>query len=527
MVPAATPPATSKCPTISDAGAAASIRPGCRVEIAATTAGPGRVSLTRERIEGLAPDQASLAAAFKLVKPASWPVLAATADAAVLWGECQGSGATPYRVVVSPDDSGYKCTCPSRKFPCKHVLAVMWLRLDKPERFETAAEPQWVSEWSARRRTGSRPRAAANGGGTAASLDTALAAGAAAPVDPAAAAKAAARAQAQRQRLRAEREAAVAAGLDDLDRWVVDQLSQGLAGFPSRCEAAVRPLSTRLVDAKAGGLAARLDNLAAELFRVPQAERADLAVERLAALTLIAAAYRRQDRLPPPLREDVRRAAGWAVRREDLIADAAAPRLTATWIVAANRSEVQPDRLVRLETWLVRAGGDGAGDDDDDVNAPRVAVLIDFVPVVSGGRPGFAFAAGEAVTGEVVFHPSAAPLRGVLASRTPAAEAPWPRSPRGLAPALAAFARRLGALPWLDRWPLAVDGVALRPAGPGLALVDADGAGDGVALPLARGQREALLPLLGLPEISVVCLWDGHAAEVLAADTPIGRWHGE
>src|SRR5882672_10500901 len=112
------------------------------------------MTLTRDKIEGLAPDQASLAAALKLVKPATWPVLAASADTSLLWGECQGSGSTPYRVVVSPEDTGYKCTCPSRKFPCKHVLAVLWLRVDKPDRFESASPPPWVEEWSARRRPG-------------------------------------------------------------------------------------------------------------------------------------------------------------------------------------------------------------------------------------------------------------------------------------------------------------------------------------------------------------------------------------
>lgn len=485
------------------------------------------MSLTRERIQTLAPDQASLAAALKLVKPASWPVLAATADAGVLWGECQGSGSSPYRVVVSPADTGYKCTCPSRKFPCKHVLAVLWLRVDKPERFETAAAPQWVADWSARRRPAARPRpapgAAADGAGPPPSVDAALAAeAAAAPADP----KAAARAEAQRRRLREEREAAVLAGLDDLDRWVLDQLSQGLAGFSGRCAAAVRTLSTRLVDAKAGGLAARLDSLAAELFRVPEAERADLAVERLAAVTLIASAYRRQDRLPPPLREDVRRAAGWPRRREELLADATAPRVTATWIVAANRSEVQPDKLLRLETWLVRAGHDRGHDRDPGPaggGAPGVAVLMDFVPAAGGSRPGFAFEAGEHLCGEVVFYPSAAPLRGLFAAPRPAPAAPWPRSSRGIAPALADYERRLGALPWLEHWPLMMDGVALRPAGTGsLAIAD----GDGRAIAVTRGQTQALVPMLGLEEISLVCLWDGRTAEVIAADTAIGRWHG-
>ena len=48
----------------------------------------------------------------------------------------------------------------------------------------------------------------------------------------------------------------------------------------------------------------------------------------------------------------------------------------------------------------------------------------------------------------------------------------------------------------------------------------------GRAIPVASGQVEALTPMLGLDGLSIMCLWDGRTAEVLAADTPIGRWHG-
>src|SRR5215471_1748205 len=106
--------------------------------------------LTFERIEGLAPDQASLAAARKLLKPSSWPTLAESQG--LVWGECQGSGATPYRVVISEADAGYKCTCPSRKFPCKHVLALMWIRADKAAAFVPTTVPDWVKDWLSRRR---------------------------------------------------------------------------------------------------------------------------------------------------------------------------------------------------------------------------------------------------------------------------------------------------------------------------------------------------------------------------------------
>jgi hypothetical protein len=87
------------------------------------------VSLGLAKIEALAPDQGSLDAARKLLKPSSWPTLAEN-GAGLIWGECQGSGATPYRVSVTELDAGYKCSRPSRKFPCKHSVALMWLRAE-------------------------------------------------------------------------------------------------------------------------------------------------------------------------------------------------------------------------------------------------------------------------------------------------------------------------------------------------------------------------------------------------------------
>src|SRR5689334_13014637 len=108
------------------------------------------MALTLKRIEGLAPDQESLAAARKLLKPSSWPTLAESEG--LVWGECQGSGATPYRVVVNEADAGSKCTCPSRKFPCKHALALMWMRAEKSAAFAPATVPDWVKDWLSRRR---------------------------------------------------------------------------------------------------------------------------------------------------------------------------------------------------------------------------------------------------------------------------------------------------------------------------------------------------------------------------------------
>lgn len=50
-------------------------------------------------------------------------------DETVIFGECQGSGREPYRCscdFARPDQPTHRCTCPSRQFPCKHCLGLMY-----------------------------------------------------------------------------------------------------------------------------------------------------------------------------------------------------------------------------------------------------------------------------------------------------------------------------------------------------------------------------------------------------------------
>jgi hypothetical protein len=469
--------------------------------------------LSKDRIEQLAPDQASLSAALKLQKPASWPVLACGDDGQLIWGECKGSGATPYRVIVVPVDGGYKCTCPSRKFPCKHVLALQLMACDAPASFKPASVPEWAREWQARRRPAKAHPAAEPGSPSRSGASLATAAAEQAEekaVDP----KAAARTEAQRQRLRQGREAAVLAGLDELDRWIVDQLSLGLAGFSQRATQSTRALGARLVDSKAQGLANRVELLAADLFRTPEPLRDGLLLERLAGLVLISFAYRKQAMLAAPLREDVRRVVGWTKRREDLLNDGDAPRATSSWEVVAVTSAVQPDKLRRVDTWLL------------DLKPPaeevRMALLTDFAPA-SSGTVGAALVAGEVIDAEIVFYPSAAPLRGLLNTWSSRAAGPaWPALPAGLEAGFAAYESALTRQPWLDAWPLAMaDMRVVSLSADRLALADARGQ----LLPLDGRQTSEVLPLLGLNSISPVVLWDGCMATLLAADTEIGRWH--
>ncbi|HEX8712281.1 MAG TPA: SWIM zinc finger family protein, partial [Terracidiphilus sp.] len=422
-----------------------------------------------------------------------------------------GSGATPYRVTVSEKDDGYKCTCPSRKFPCKHSLALMWMRSEGKTAFAKGQAPEWVLDWVKRRRSaaGSNTRTAPESEpGEVKSIAQALAA-VDEPPDP----KAEARAAAAREKNRREREEAILAGLDDLDLWLEDQIAAGLAGFATRAANACRLISQRLVDAKAPGLASRVEALPGRLFALSERQRGPAAVEELGQLHLLTEAYRHQQKLPVALQADVRREIGWAQSREALLDDPAAICATGRLRVVATLSEVQPDRLRRLETWLWREGpSEGA----------RFAVLVDYVPVATGPARS-PYSLGERLEATLVYYPSPVPLRAQLATvAVPAHACTEPLIfEDGLGGQLDAYEHALSAKPWLGAWPIGFRGARMQRNGERLFVCEAGGP---VALPLASAQTTKAAPLLSLDRFDGVGLWNGYSLRLGLAQTELGRW---
>jgi hypothetical protein len=385
----------------------------------------------------------------------------------------------------------------------------MWMRAEAASSFKTAPVPDWVGDWLARRRPGAAaPRQAAAGDkakASAASVELAE------PVreDP----KAAARAAAQRERNRAEREASVLAGLDELDTWISDSLQAGLASFIPSAGERCRKIVQRLVDAKAPGLANMVERLPADVLSAPEPSRTDRLIERLALLHLVSSAYRHQDRLPDPVKADVRQMVGWPVTRESLLADADAPRVRDRWMVVSTVVEVQADKLRRLETWLSRLG-DGEG--------PRFAVLIDFVPV-SLGKAGNTYTIGEVFEAELAFFPSSAPLRAIIAAQSgpTTAGGTWPRPPDDVAGGVARLNEILALRPWAGEMPFVAHGARIVASGAALWLTDAAGS---ISLPVRADEDDLALPLVGIDGIDVFGRWDGHLLSLGLAETPLGRW---
>ena len=85
-------------------------------------------SITAEFISRAAPNAAAAQNGQKISRSGGFQSLFISEDKTLIFGDCKGSGSKPYR--TSADFSGdtpvFRCSCPSRQFPCKHSLAIMY-----------------------------------------------------------------------------------------------------------------------------------------------------------------------------------------------------------------------------------------------------------------------------------------------------------------------------------------------------------------------------------------------------------------
>jgi hypothetical protein len=66
-------------------------------------------------------------------------------DGKLLFGKCQGSGKTPYACscdFLQPELPVYRCNCPSRQFPCKHCVGLMYAYVEDAAAFVAAEVPE-------------------------------------------------------------------------------------------------------------------------------------------------------------------------------------------------------------------------------------------------------------------------------------------------------------------------------------------------------------------------------------------------
>lgn len=416
---------------------------------------------TTEQVIAAAPDAQVASAGKKLAEPRHWRNTGQDAEA--IWGECQGSAL--YQVRVALADLASKCSCPSRKFPCKHAVGLLVLGVHSPGSVPPSPQPEWVSSWIEKRE---KPKAAPKEEKA---------------VDP--------QAQAKRAAQRHER---VLAGLAALELWMNDSVRNGLADLESRRAAPWEQQASRLVDAQAPALATRIRAMAAIAGGTDDwTERLLGALGRVA---LLIHAFRRLDQLDPNLQYDVRAAIGWTLTEDEV--HARGERLADEWLVLGSATE-EGDRVRTQRAWLA---GTKSG---------RTALVLQF----AAGAGGFAqvLLPGTTIDAELVFWPSAYPQRAMIAERRSQRMATALHGHETIGSMLDAAANALAAQPWLWRTGFAIDGV--------IPELDARGAWsvrdrNGDVLPLAGRDHWKLLALTGGHACGLAAEWDGFALTPLA-----------
>jgi len=101
---------------------------------------PTTLTLTEEAALRLAPDVDAIKAARDLLRKKSFIQPAVSADGTWLLAQCKGSGKDPYQVSIDLQDQTnptFRCSCPSRKFPCKHGVGLLLLYSLEGDKFAT------------------------------------------------------------------------------------------------------------------------------------------------------------------------------------------------------------------------------------------------------------------------------------------------------------------------------------------------------------------------------------------------------
>jgi hypothetical protein len=448
-----------------------------------------------DSVLALAPDDSSRRSSAALGRPAPWSDTGAASD--VVWGLCAGSGKNPYQTIVDLRGPAYKCSCPSRKFPCKHALGLLlnWANGNVPEE---GAPADFARAWLDDRRTRAEKAATA--------LSRTDPPGST-PAHDRSAVKdetAAARRSQQRAQQRAQR---VTNGLAELKSWLRDQVRVGLSATPAGGSGHANEIAARMVDAQAPGVAAVLRGLST----VPSSGEGwpGRLLGEYAQLHLLVRAHERLDALPPGLVATVRSRVGYPMSRQEVLTR---PAVTDHWAVLGLRDLADgtvPGRRVWLRgrdsgQWamLLTFGGPGGWQDLDTARL----------------RPGTELHAG------LHYYPGQPPMRAVVGQRHAQPAGLTCPDPAGeVDNLLASRAAGMEQDPWLTLWPALLTGTVVAPAsgaakGQGWRLV----AQDGAALPLA--ERESLWTLLavsGGSPVTVAGEW--HPDGLLALTV----WHGD
>jgi hypothetical protein len=305
---------------------------------------------SKQQVEQLAPDASSLKAGKDLANLAKWVTLGISDRA--LWGEVQGSGKNPYQTQVDGNSTAFKCSCPSRKFPCKHGLGLLFLFAENAANLkQTNDEPAWVKEWIDKRQEKAE-KAPSREGGTGYSVSEQK-------NEDSDEKKAKLKAKTQDDRL-----ANAQAGAAELELWLKDLVRNGFLAIPEKGAAYFDKTAARMVDTKASGLGNFVKGFNRINYYNGTTWQSD-ALEQAAKTFLTLEGFKNLEKLTPSVGSDIKSLVGWSAKQKELLEDETAEFLTDEWLTLARITEREDDLTIQRHYLL-------------GLQSHRFAMILDF-----------------------------------------------------------------------------------------------------------------------------------------------------
>lgn len=420
---------------------------------------------TVERVLQLAPDSSSAKAGQGLSGGRHW--VSSGCEASALWGECQGSGSKPYQVRVDLSEPAFKCSCPSRKFPCKHAIGL--LLMYAAQQVAAATKPAWVEEWLTERSArAEKKKEKAEAPPKPVDLD----------------------AQKKRKENRLDR---IGEGLAGLSLWLADLVRGGLASMPTRGYGFFDEQARRLIDAQAPGAARRVQALAGIASSGAGWQRTF--VEQIGLLYVLVRGFENREALDPGVQDLILSTLGVPRPQEEVLQ---APPIADRWEVIAQEVSVE-DRLRVQHNWLV---GQRTGE-----RAHVLSFAFGNQPFEASVVPGFSF------EGAICRYPGE-PMRALIKNRDAIAPVTSLAHAMSIDALLDLYAKQRSLNPWMEGIAVALKDVTPVNTPTGWAWVDA--ASQSLAMLADDPAAWRLVAISGGLPMDVVVHYDGACARPLA-----------
>jgi hypothetical protein len=347
---------------------------------------------TSEQVLGLSQHDYHIKTSRELAFAHKWQRLGCSQT--LIWGHIPVKDKPDIQTRVSLEPLQFACSCTSYQHPCNHALGLLLLYLSKAEAFQVCDVPLWARDVFSQYDFGPEVEA-----------------------------------------IESKRFLRRQAGMLDLERWLLDHISEGLESLRSKPQS-FQQMADRLMDAQLNEIAKEVRGLNALTIKNPRWHEDLLAA--LGRLYLLVEGFKRLDELPKEHQSDIALALGWLPEvQSDVVLD--------RWHILGKRLESEVGRkILRLWLWGERT--------------QRPALLVEMV---HGKKlPSTKFLVGGVLEAGLQFYSGNVPLRAEIHHLEKISQPHQPvQAQSSIKEAMTHYIQCKSKNPWLKSFPLLLNNV--------------------------------------------------------------------